>query len=60
MMNIGMRAYEKDTELKIPNWYFKLSYRTLSRISDFGIVLSSKLSRKKINRTNKRNINFNL
>lgn len=55
-----MRVYEKDTELKIPAWYFKLSKKTLNRVSDIGIVLSRKMSRKKIDRTNKRNIKFYL
>ena len=55
-----MRVYEKDTELKIPAWYFKISQKTLNRISDIGILLSSKMTRKKVNRTNKRNIKFNL
>ena len=55
-----MRGYEKDTDLKIPNWYFKLSNKTLNQISDIGIMLSSKLSKKKLNKNNKRNIKFNL
>lgn len=55
-----MRVYENDTEMKIPAWYFKLPQKTLSRISDLGIILSRKMSRKKIDRTNKRNIKFNL
>ena len=55
-----MRVYENDTEMKIPAWYFKLPQKTLNRISDLGIILSRKMSRKKIDRTNKRNIKFNL
>ena len=42
-----MRVFEKDTELKIPKWYYKLSQKTLNRVSDIGIALSRKLSRKK-------------
>ena len=55
-----MRVHENDTEMKIPAWYFKLSQKTLNRLSDMGIILSRIMSRKKIDRTNKRNIKFNL
>ena len=55
-----MRGYENDTDLKIPKWYYRLSQKTLNRMSDIGIALSHKLSRKKIDRTNKRNIKFYL
>lgn len=55
-----MRVYEKDTELKIPNWYLKLPQKILNRVSDIGIILSRKMSRKKIKITNKRNIKFYL
>lgn len=35
-----MRLYEKDTEIKIPNWYLKLPQRTINRISDIGLTLN--------------------
>lgn len=35
-----MRSYEKDTEIKIPNWYLKLPQRTINRISDIGLTLN--------------------
>ena len=60
LRRFNMRVYENDTEMKIPAWYFKLPQKTLNRISDLGIILSRKMSRKKIDRTNKRNIKFNL
>lgn len=55
-----MRVFEKDTEFKIPNWYFKIPQKALNRVSDIGIMLSRKMSKKKVNRTNKRNIKFYL
>ena len=60
LRRFNMRVFEKDTELKIPKWYYKLSQKTLNRVSDIGIALSRKLSRKKIDRTNKRDIKFYL
>ena len=53
-----MRVYENDNELKIPKWYLKLPMFILQWIGDMGIVLSAALSRKRISRTNKRNIKF--
>mgnify|MGYP006874880607 CR=1 FL=1 len=51
-----MKAYEKDTGVKIPAWYLKLPQKVLDFISDIGIVLNRLLTRrKKINRTNKIN-----
>lgn len=47
LRRFNMRVFEKDTELKIPKWYYKLSQKTLNRVSDIGIALSRKLSRKK-------------
>lgn len=56
-----VRIYENDTEVKIPDWYLKLPQKLINIISDIGIVLNSILMRKKkIDRTNKRNIKFNL
>ena len=49
-----MRAYEKDTGVKIPAWYLKLPQKVLDFISDVGIILNRLLTRRrKINRTNK-------
>lgn len=54
-----MRAYENDREVKIPKWYLKLPQNVLNKISDIGIVLNGLLTRKKkIDRTNRRNIKF--
>lgn len=54
-------TYENDTEVKIPNWYLKLPQKLINKISDIGIILNNILMRKKkIDRTNKRNIKFNL
>ena len=56
-----MRAYEKDTELKIPNWYLKLPQSLLNCISNICIVLSHVLSRKKKEKsTNTKNVRFYL
>ena len=56
-----MRAYEKDTGVRIPAWYLKLPQRILDFISDMGIVLNRVFTkRRKIKRTNKRNIKFYL
>lgn len=56
-----MKAYENDTEVKIPDWYLKLPQKLINKISDIGIILNNILMRKKkIDRTNKRNIKFNL
>lgn len=56
-----MGTYENDTEVKIPNWYLKLPQKLINKISDIGIILNNILMRKKkIDRTNKRNIKFNL
>ena len=41
-----MRVHEKDTELKIPNWYMKLPQSVLNRISDMCVALSHFLNRK--------------
>lgn len=42
-----MNAYEKDTGVKIPNWYLKLPQNVLNRISDIGITLNQFINRKK-------------
>ena len=56
-----MKAYEKDTDVKIPTWYLKLPQKVLDFVSDMGIVLNRMLTRrKKIDRTNKRNVKFYL
>lgn len=56
-----MKAYEKDTGVKIPAWYLKLPQKVLDFVSDMGIILNRLLTRrKKINRTNKRNLKFYL
>lgn len=55
-----MRTYENDTDLKIPNWYYRLPLFVLNFMSNLGITLSRKVSKKEINRTNKRNIKFYL
>ena len=56
-----MRAYEKDTELKIPKWYLKLPQCVLNRISDVCIALSHILSRKRIDKSsNTKNVKFYL
>lgn len=56
-----VKAYENDTEVKIPDWYLKLPQKLINRISDIGIVLNNVLTRKKkIDRTNKRNIKFHI
>ena len=51
LRRFNMRVYENDAEMKIPAWYFKLPQKTLNRISDLGIILSRKMSRKKIDRS---------
>ncbi|MGN0142551.1 MAG: hypothetical protein ACI4AD_10010 [Roseburia sp.] len=54
-----MSVYEKDTQIKIPDWYLKLPQKMLDRVSDIGIALSHLMTRKKpMKRTNKRNIKF--
>ena len=59
-----MRTYEKDTEIKIPNWYLKLPQKTLNNISDIGLAINRllpqirKKSKKKT--TTKRNVTFYL
>ena len=56
-----MRTYENDTEVKFSDWYLKLPQKMINKISDIGIVLNSILMRKKkIDRTNKRNIKFKI
>lgn len=55
-----MRVYEKDTDLKIPKWYLMLPQKTLNRVSDIGIALARRTAKRKIVRTNKRNIKFNI
>lgn len=58
---LSMRAYEKDTGVKIPAWYLKLPQRVIDFISDMGIILNRLLTRRKeIKRTNKRNVKFYL
>lgn len=54
-----MRVHEKDTELKIPNWYLKLPQNVINRISDMCIMLSHLLTRRKEKKnTNCRSIKF--
>jgi len=54
-----MQVHEKDTELKIPNWYLRLPQNVLNRISDMCIALSHILSRKKhLRSTNTKNVKF--
>ena len=59
-----MRTYEKDTEIKIPNWYLKLPQKTLNHISDICLAINRllpqirKKSKKKT--TTKRNVTFYL
>lgn len=59
-----MRTYEKDTEIRIPNWYLKLPQKTLNFISNMGLAINRLLpqSRKrKTKRTKgKRNVTFYL
>ena len=59
-----MRAYEKDTEIKIPNWYLKLPQKTINRISDIGLAINRLLPqpRKKTTKktTVKRKVTFYL
>ena len=56
-----MRAYEDDREVKIPNWYMKLPQGVLNFISDAGLVFNRLITRrKKIDRTNNRNVTFYL
>lgn len=48
-----MRVHEKDTELKIPNWYLKLPQSIINRISDICFTLSRlSIRKKKRNNTN--------
>ena len=60
-----MRTYEKDTEIKIPNWYLKLPQKTINRVSDVCLALNRLLPqprrKKSANKTtNKRNVTFYL
>lgn len=59
-----MRTYEKDTEVKIPNWYLKLPQRTINRISDICFAINRLLPqprRKKTkSKTTRRNVTFYL
>lgn len=56
-----MRAHEKDTELKIPNWYLKLPQNVINRISDMCVAISHFLNRKKTrHNTNNSNTKFYL
>ena len=59
-----MRTYEKDTEIKIPNWYLKLPQKTINRISDIGLAINRMLPkpRKKGTKTStaKRKVTFYL
>lgn len=59
-----MRTYEKDTEVKIPNWYLKLPQKTINRISDIGLAINRLLPqprRKKTkSKTTRRNVTFYL
>ena len=48
-----MRVHEKDTELKIPNWYLKLPQSIINHISDICFTLSRlSIRKKKRNNTN--------
>ncbi len=59
-----MRTYEKDTEIKIPNWYLKLPQKVINRISDIGLAINRLLpqTRKKNSKKTrgKRNVTFYL
>ena len=56
-----MRIYEKNMELKIPNWYLKLPQSLINRISDMSIALSHIFSRnEKEKSTNTKNVKFYL
>lgn len=59
-----MRTYEKDTDIKIPNWYFKLPQKVLDCICDVGLAINRLLpqSRKRdtSETSNKRNVKFYL
>ena len=52
-----MRVHEKDTELKIPKWYWRLPQNVINHISDMCVALSHFLSRKKT-RCNTKNSNI--
>ena len=45
-----MRVHEKDTELKIPNWYLRLPQGVINRISDMCVEISHFLCGRKIRR----------
>ena len=59
-----MRVHEKDTKVKIPNWYLKLPQKTLDKLSDFGLYINRILpcSKKKRSKesSEKRNVEFYL
>lgn len=59
-----MRTYEKDTEVKIPNWYLKLPQKTINRISDIGLAINRLLPKphrkKPKSKTTRRNVTFYL
>lgn len=59
-----MRTYEKDTDIKIPNWYFKLPQKVLDCICDIGLSINRLLPqphKKKTKKTAiKRNVTFYL
>ena len=55
-----MKAYEKDTGMKIPNWYLKLPQKLLNRISDTGLALNRLLSRPRKRNTPNKKVNFYL
>ena len=37
---VNVSAYEKDTKVKIPNWYLKFPQKTLDKLSDFGLYMN--------------------
>lgn len=59
-----MRTYEKDTDVKIPNWYLKIPQKILDCICNTGLFINRLLPqvRKKNahKKTNKRQIKFYL
>lgn len=55
-----MKAYEKDTDVKIPNWYLKLPQTLLNLISKIGLNLNRLLLRPRKKTNTNRNIKFYL
>ncbi len=59
-----MRVYEKDTDIKVPNWYYKLPLKTVDRISDIGLTLNRLIpcprNKRKKQNISKRKVTFYL